>query len=168
MSRLRARRRRRSLADEGGFTLVEQLVTIVLMGIGVTAVLGSILTLVSTSTSTSITYRDLSDAAVLIAASGERLSSPDTPLLSCATGEIDTVASVEFWNGSGFDGTCHEVDGFRAQKLTLRVCTGWPVVPAPTTADCAVDAGVGVGEPQARHVEELERSSGREGAGPAR
>lgn len=131
---------------DGGFTLVEVLVTVVLLGVGVIAVLGAILTVVSTSAR----HRDLSDVAAVLAASGERLTSSDTPLLPCQAGPLDpaaytpyavppaaqvssghvpdsavvTVESVRFWNGSDFVAGCQEGAGFRAQKLTVRVAKG--------------------------------------------
>lgn len=137
---------RRSGGGEDGFTLVEVLVTVVLLGVGVLAVLGAILTVVSTSAR----HRDLSDAAAVLAASGERLGSSDTPLLACQPGLLDpasyatyaqppaaqvssghvppsavvVVESVRFWNGADFVAECQEGNGFRAQKLTVRVTTG--------------------------------------------
>jgi len=135
--------RARRCRGDGGFTLVEQLVAMVLLGIGVIAVLGAILTVVSTSSR----HRDLSDAAAVLAASGERLTSSDTPYLSCQAGPLGPAAytpyaaplgaqvsssasavvvveSVRFWDGAGFVDSCQEAAGFRGQKLTVRVTKG--------------------------------------------
>ncbi len=122
MPALRARLQRRRLSDEDGFTLVEQLVTVVLLGIGVVAVLGAVLTLISTSAR----HRDMSNATAVLANAAARVASADTTWKPCgvaadystaAKGPVDdlpqgmsldnvTVTSVAYWDGQAFATTC--------------------------------------------------------------
>ena len=132
---------RRRLGGDAGFTLVEQLVTVVLLGIGVTAVLGAVLTVISTSTR----HRDLSNAGVVLANVAERVASPDTPWVDCATpasyqsaaqlsadelpqdivSPTVTVTSVRYWDGQAWSsGPCLAAAASWAQLITLRVATG--------------------------------------------
>jgi hypothetical protein len=113
------------------------------------AILGVVLTAVSASTR----HRDLSDVAAVASVVGERLTSsedldPATPAHddpTCSAGQATpatytalaqawapagvsgvtvTVDEVQFWNGTTFDGACHEAAGLRAQKLVVRVQKG--------------------------------------------
>ena len=81
MPALHARLSAAASLDEDGFTLVEQLVTIVILGIGVVAVLGAVLTLISTSAR----HRDLSNATAALANSAARVVSTDSTWVACAT-----------------------------------------------------------------------------------
>ncbi len=127
--RRRSRRscsRRSSQHREAGETLIELLITIMLLGLAVVTMVGGLLVL----TASSVFYQDetqvqngLYDWASTVAAmpytacvtAGAVPGPPDLPAKYTAT-----VTSVEYWNGSAFTATCPSPDTGVA-RLGLRI-----------------------------------------------
>jgi prepilin-type N-terminal cleavage/methylation domain-containing protein len=128
---------------DGGMTLIEVLIAVVLLGLAGTA----ILSLWSAGIKASGTHRKVGDAQAVVAGAAERVGA-QTPWLPCSTGtgNIRTayetaartsslpsspgwstsaivVESVEYWNGNDsgdvFDTTCR--DAFPMRQITIRV-----------------------------------------------
>lgn len=131
----RSARRRRGRGEDG-FTLVEQLVTVVLLGLGASAVAAAILVMVGVSSR----HRDLSEAAATVASAAELVASADTAWEPCATpgayaaalaaaprpasAPAPVVTAVRYWDGRGFAAGCQEAAGFTTQLLTVQVTNG--------------------------------------------
>jgi prepilin-type N-terminal cleavage/methylation domain-containing protein len=134
-------------ADDG-FTLIETLIALAIMGVGMVAIMVSIGTAVTGSS----VHRKQGDALTEVVSAAETLlNSRVTPYVACATtssyqAKLNTVAvpatwtaqgwtaanalavtNVEFWDGSTFGATCHDSDVadtahfLRMQRLTVAV-----------------------------------------------
>jgi len=122
-----------SSRSESGESLIETIIAIAVLGIAVTAILGSI----ATGIVTSVVNRDQTDANALLLRSAEVLKSPaavasnGNPYVSCAqtadynptrgltvpSGWTVTLTTIQYWNGSawrprtGGADTCLGADG---------------------------------------------------------
>jgi prepilin-type N-terminal cleavage/methylation domain-containing protein len=120
---------------DGGFTLIETLVALVIMGIAVTGIIGGYVTATAGTTSH---QSDARAAAVLVnaveqlrAATYVNCATTSTPsyktalasatLPSAWASSTPTVVmtSVRYWNGSGFSATCDPTT-----EATLTSCSG--------------------------------------------
>ena len=139
------RRMRSFSASDRGETLVELLVTIVIMGIAVSGLIGAVLMSSSASTldrrqvqaqallrgwaeavqraATNTSYRNCADAAVYEAAPFDFASSG----LPRPAGFTASVEAVMYWNGTTFSGTCSSDVG--VQRLTLAMTVPDGVLP---------------------------------------
>lgn len=111
--------------SDAGLSLVECLVTVVLLGLGVVAIVGAL----GTAAATSGVQGRQSEADLALRNAAELVKSqayvacPVVPSydVSAATGSAEltiAVASVEHWNGSAFQASCPVVDG-GFQKVVL-------------------------------------------------
>lgn len=135
------------MADERGETLLEILITVVILGIAFVAILGSM----GTSTAASGTHKRQVEANALLVSAADRLKSQaETPYVSCATpatasyvtsiqsvslptGAIVTpssltITAVNYWNGTDFasTNTCQDAvtPRIREQQITIRAASG--------------------------------------------
>lgn len=120
--------RRRHRADpEAGLTLVEVLLAVSVMGIGVTVVLGGMMTSIKVSDQ----GRRSADGQVVLRAYAEAVGA--TTYAACATSYAApgfsatgwTAAQVvSYWNGSAFVPTCGTDSGLQRVALTLTSTEG--------------------------------------------
>lgn len=134
----------RSFGDDG-ISLVELLVTIVLLGVGVTALLVALLNTIRSSD----THRQQAQVSSVLNAAAESLVDPvATPYQNCATAtnpvyrdaftpgrisyptdtanwgsaNVQIVAPILYWGGDAYGTTCFDtVSTARLQQITLEV-----------------------------------------------
>jgi type II secretory pathway pseudopilin PulG len=123
--------RRVKVTGEGGETLIELLVAMVVIGLGVTAVLGALTAAVDVSTMN----RGQAQARAALGSWAESLTSVDDTgayhYTSCATpgsfpaatglptGFAASVESVRYWNGTSWSGSCGTDQGLQKVRLTV-------------------------------------------------
>jgi hypothetical protein len=146
---------RRTGSRDAGETLVELLITIMIMGISVAAVLGALVMAIGASK----LHRNQAEAQDRLRNWAE-LVSGDTTYGDCPgttsafpaapsmpTGMSATIAGVQYWDGSAFVGGCPVSGDTGVQKVTLRVSVASSIHPAftqdldvivrkPCTASC--------------------------------
>lgn len=118
-------------ARDGGFTLVESLVAIALLGLSVVAILGAIGTAAST---TGLQARQ-ADADAGLRSGAELVKSQ--PYVACpavaaydpsqatTSPDLTLTATIEHWNGSTFVASCPVVDGgFQRVTVTATAANG--------------------------------------------
>ena len=116
---------------DAGFTLVESLVAIALLGLSVVAILGAIGTAAST---TGLQARQ-ADADAGLRSGAELVKSQ--PYVACpaipaydpsqatTAPDLELTATVEHWDGSSFVGSCPLVDGgFQRVTVTATAANG--------------------------------------------
>ena len=106
--------------EERGESLIEVLITVVILGLAVVAILSALGTLVR---GTDI-HRQQSNATVVAENAAEAIKGNGTAFVTCATPAdyaaavagttrptgwaAPTVLTVQYWNGSGFGSTCYD------------------------------------------------------------
>jgi prepilin-type N-terminal cleavage/methylation domain-containing protein len=134
MARITADHRR----GDGGFSLVELVVAISLLGLGVVAILGAYATLILSGDRA----RKFGDISTVVAAASAAVVDPGrNPYVPCATpasydpvagvtlpngltADRVTVTSVQYWDGSTFQPKCYDVtvgSYVRLQEITLAI-----------------------------------------------
>ena len=127
------------MRGEGGETLIEVLITVVILATVMVAVLGGM----GTTYAAGGTHRRQSEAMALLLASAERLkASAEVDYVNCATpatatyataaqastlpsgsvvtGSAVSISSISYWNGSTFTSTCNDATArLRLQQITL-------------------------------------------------
>lgn len=140
----------RSQRDRG-VSMIELLIAIVILGGASIAVL----TALGTTAAGAATQREIAGAQTMLATAGDLLADSRSGYLDCAShssaqimaayqtvvddtasgdGGVARVDSVEYWNGTGFGGTCRSADGHRLQRITVvetRTATSLSVVKRP-------------------------------------
>ncbi len=132
-----ASRSRERAHDEGGFTLVESLMAMVILGIGVVGILSALATLLNTTSR----HRQFANVAnVLDSATAAIVDESRNPFVACATtsqynpvngvtlpsgwvASNVTVVAVRNWNGTSFIATCPTVappTWFQMQQVDVR------------------------------------------------
>jgi Tfp pilus assembly protein PilV len=132
MNRIRCHRRdREQPRDDGGETLIELLVAVVVIGIAVTGILGALVIAVDSSALARNQARvqaSLGSWAEQLTAVGDTGGYPYVPCAGASafpapavmpSGFTATVTTVEYWTGSAWAGTCGTDAG--VQRVTLRV-----------------------------------------------
>lgn len=117
--------------DERGETLVELLVTVVVLGLTGVALVAGLTTAVMISDShrkaadAGATIRDYAEAIeTAVVTSGYQVSCAPTYAADFTPPSGYTtpaITAVSFWNGAGFPGTCDPTADTGLQRLTLRV-----------------------------------------------
>ncbi|WP_088315296.1 type II secretion system protein [Kineosporia sp. R_H_3] len=123
--------------EDRGESLIELLVSVAILGITASSILGAVMIASSSSTldrravqSQSLLKSwgeyvvDQASAAytACMAASSSTLSYAAPPLQALPTGFTPSVVSVEYWNGTTFvSGTCTTTDDAGAQRVRLRM-----------------------------------------------
>lgn len=124
---------------EDGFTLIEVLIAVVIMGLAITVILGALGVL----TKSAGLYRNQANVGTVLTNAAERLVDPGTTYVNCAdtstagyqaavqSGDLDSTSStisvskVEYSNGHSFPAgqTCRDTEdsGFRMQLITITV-----------------------------------------------
>ena len=120
---------------DAGETLIEILLTVVILGIAVAAISGALLTANKASTmhrqqalaqnALRVWAEQISAEAYVDCATAASFAAPSPAL---PAGLTATVASVQYWTGSAFAGTCGSDAGI--QRVTLRVTAANGLSPA--------------------------------------
>lgn len=126
-------------SGERGAGLVEILVAMAILGITSAALLGGVFTLARTSSG----HSDQAKAETVLTSAADALRDPSVTHVFCATrtqpgylAAVEGVAvptgwsgaaavditSVQYWDGTGFGGTCHDTSG-SSDLLTLQLIT---------------------------------------------
>lgn len=127
----------RSARSDHGSSLIEVLVSVVLLG---TAVVGILTGLASVITA-SVTHRSVADAQATLSASSDALTAANAAWYPCDT-DVDLasayqkdlaerlpdsaveVTDVQYWNGNNFASTCMSDMGERLQLVTVSATVG--------------------------------------------
>lgn len=125
-------RARHLLEDESGFSLVEILITVVIVGIAFAAILGGMVTSIVVSD----VHRKQASTDALVRSAAEAVKDLSVAYVSCAnagdyasalpaapSGYAVSISSVEYWDGTstdpvGFSGSCPSPDR-GVQRVTL-------------------------------------------------
>jgi type II secretory pathway pseudopilin PulG len=131
--------------SEEGFTLIDSLVAVTLLGLGVTILLQSW----GDSISLSLRGRHETTAAALVASAGDAVIDPiRNPYAQCATPAsynaskgvgtapkyAITIDAVRYWNGSSFGAVCYDTTATygplaQMQEITVSVVSAGPSGP---------------------------------------
>ncbi|HJQ44865.1 MAG TPA: type II secretion system protein [Amycolatopsis sp.] len=116
---------------ERGETLVELLVTVVILGLAGVALVAGLTTAVMVSdshrkaTGAGATIRDYAEAIEsVVVTSGYQVSCAPTYAAGFTPPSgftAPSITAVSYWNGAGFPGTCDPATDTGVQRLTLRV-----------------------------------------------
>ena len=134
--------RSRFQGHDQGETLIEVMMSIVILGIALVAILGGM----ATSVLSGDIHRKESTATTLLVTSAESLKDPSVVYQACATTTNATyvsalsalpgvslpagwsppvISTISYWNGSGFGSTCYDTAAYgnllRLQQITLTV-----------------------------------------------
>jgi prepilin-type N-terminal cleavage/methylation domain-containing protein len=120
---------RRPVAGEAGFTLVEVLLTVAILGVGVVVVVGGLMTSIKVSAQGSrsaegqVAIRAYAESVAGVAYSPCATTYP-APGFAAPAGWTAAPPAVSYWTGSAFSATCGTDSGLQRVRLRLTATDG--------------------------------------------